>query len=201
MFAYMRRGPNFYKEVAALAAPIILQDMITSTLSMADTFMVGLLGEEPMAAVTLANIPLFVVQLFIFGVQSGSTVLLSQYWGKQDMESINRIYGMALWLVMAVSPLWQRPGGGGAGRPIWPAGGAVLCIQRLFNDLYCSLPQYGASPTGNVHSGYLYGSEYLFELGIYFRKSGSARTGSSRGGSGHPHRTRFRGCHRGLSHG
>lgn len=103
---------------------------------------------------------------------------------------------MALWLVMAVSslcsvillilsgrisqPLWQRPGGGGAGRPIWPAGGAVLCILRLFNDLYCSLPQYGASPTGNVHSGYLYGSEYLFELGIYFRKSGSARTGSSR---------------------
>ena len=48
---------------------------------------------------------LFVVQLFIFGVQSGSTVLLSQYWGKQDMESINRIYGMALWLVMAVSSL------------------------------------------------------------------------------------------------
>ena len=44
MFAYMRRGPNFYKEVTALAAPIILQDMITSTLSMADTFMVGLLG-------------------------------------------------------------------------------------------------------------------------------------------------------------
>ena len=108
MFAYMRRGPNFYKEVAALAAPIILQDMITSTLSMADTFMVGLLGEEPMAAVTLANIPLFVVQLFIFGVQSGSTVLLSQYWGKQDMESINRIYGMALWLVMAVSSLCSR---------------------------------------------------------------------------------------------
>lgn len=46
MFAYMRRGPNFYKEVAALAAPIILQDMITSTLSMADTFMVGLLGRS-----------------------------------------------------------------------------------------------------------------------------------------------------------
>ena len=170
MFAYMRRGPNFYKEVAALAAPIILQDMITSTLSMADTFMVGLLGEEPMAAVTLANIPLFVVQLFIFGVQSGSTVLLSQYWGKQDMESINRIYGMALCLVMAVSS---------------------LCSVIL---LICPVEFLS-------HFGNDYGSEYLFELGIYFRKSGSARTGSSRGGSGHPHRTRFRGCHRGLSHG
>ena len=74
----MRREPGFYRQVVALAAPIVLQNLITSTLSMADTFMVGLLGEAPMAAVTLANIPLFVVQLFIFGVQSGASVLISQ---------------------------------------------------------------------------------------------------------------------------
>ena len=72
MFAYMRQQPGFYPQVAALAAPIVLQNLITSMLGMADTFMVGILGEEPMAAVTLANIPLFVVQLFIFGVQSSS---------------------------------------------------------------------------------------------------------------------------------
>ena len=82
MFAYMKRGPGFYHQVLVLAAPIVLQNLITSTLAMADTFMVGMLGELPMAAVTLANIPLFVVQLFIFGVQSGSSVLASQYWGK-----------------------------------------------------------------------------------------------------------------------
>ena len=58
MFSYMKRGPGFYRQVAALAAPIVLQNLITSTLGMADTFMVGLLGEMPMAAVTLANIPL-----------------------------------------------------------------------------------------------------------------------------------------------
>ena len=80
MFAYMKRGPGFYRQVLVLAAPIVLQNLITSTLAMADTFMVGMLGELPMAAVTLANIPLFVVQLFIFGVQSGSSVLASQYW-------------------------------------------------------------------------------------------------------------------------
>ena len=106
MFSYMRRGPGFYRQVLVLAAPIVLQNLITSTLAMADTFMVGMLGELPMAAVTLANIPLFVVQLFIFGVQSGSTVLESQYWGKQDLESINRVLGVAMWLVFLVSSVF-----------------------------------------------------------------------------------------------
>ena len=108
MFAYMKQEPGFYRQVTGLAAPIVLQNLITSALGMADTFMVGMLGEAPMAAVTLANIPLFVVQLFIFGVQSGSSVLTSQYWGKQEMEAINRVLGVALWVVLVVSSLSPR---------------------------------------------------------------------------------------------
>ena len=95
MFSYMKREPGFYKEVAVLAAPIVMQNLITSSLSMADTFMVGLLGEAPMAAVTLANIPIRAVNMFIFGAQSGSSILISQYWGKQDMKSISRSIGVA----------------------------------------------------------------------------------------------------------
>ena len=103
MFSFLKRGPGFYRQVATLAAPIVLQNLITSTLAMADTFMVGLLGEQPMAAVALANIPLFVVQLFVFGVQSGATVLISQYWGKQDRKEINRVMGVAFWIAGSVS--------------------------------------------------------------------------------------------------
>ena len=103
MLACMKQEPGFYRQVVTLATPIVLQNLITSTLGMADTFMVGVLGEAPMAAVTLANIPLFVVQLFLFGVQSGSTVLLSQYWGKQDRNSISRVLGVALYTVLIVS--------------------------------------------------------------------------------------------------
>ena len=106
MFAYMRQKPGFYKQVAVLAAPIVMQNLITSALGMADTFMVGMLGEVPMAAVTLANIPLFALQMFIFGVQSGSSVLVSQYWGKQEMESINRVLGVALWVAVLVSSVF-----------------------------------------------------------------------------------------------
>ena len=106
MFAFLKQKPGFYKQVVLLAMPIVLQNLITSALGMADTFMVGMLGEVPMAAVTLANIPLFAVQMFIFGVQSGSSVLVSQYWGKQEMESINRVLGVALWVVLLVSSLF-----------------------------------------------------------------------------------------------
>lgn len=56
-----------------------------------------------MAAVALANIPVFVLQLFLFGVQSGSTVLISQYWGKQDRQAINRVMGVAAWIAAAVA--------------------------------------------------------------------------------------------------
>jgi len=106
MFAYMKQKPGFYRQVVLLALPIVLQNLITSALGMADTFMVGMLGEVPMAAVTLANIPLFAQQMFIFGVQSGASVLISQYWGKQEMDSINRVLGVALWVVLVVSSLF-----------------------------------------------------------------------------------------------
>ena len=103
MLACMKQRPGFYREVVSLAFPIVMQNMITSLLAMADTFMVGLLGELPMAAVTLANIPLNMVNFFVFGVQSGATVLVSQYWGRGDRQTINRLTGVAVWIAVAVS--------------------------------------------------------------------------------------------------
>ena len=102
----MKREPGFYRQVAALAAPIILQNFITSALGMADTFMVGLLGQIPMAGVTQANIPIFVVQLFFFGVQSGSAVLISQYWGREDTGAINRILGISWYAAGTVAAVF-----------------------------------------------------------------------------------------------
>ena len=71
MFAYLRRPPGFYRRVFLLALPVVLQNLITTSLAFMDTFMVGLLGSEEMAAVTVANTPLFVMQLLLFGIQSG----------------------------------------------------------------------------------------------------------------------------------
>lgn len=106
MPACLKQGKPFYANLVALAIPIILQNLITNSLGLLDTFMVGMLGEAPMAAVTLANIPIFVVQLMIFGFQSGGSVLISQHWGKKDTNTINRVMGISFYIAGAVSLLF-----------------------------------------------------------------------------------------------
>ena len=102
MLRALRREPGFYQKLWALSAPIILQNIITTSLGFADTFMVGLLGNAEMA-VTAANVPVFIIQIVIFGFQSGMAVLVSQYWGRGDVDNINRCMGVALYAVTGFS--------------------------------------------------------------------------------------------------
>lgn len=103
MLSALRREPGFYRRLWALSMPMILQNIITTSLGFADTFMVGLLGNAEMAAVTAANVPIFIIQVVIFGFQSGMAVLVSQYWGRGDTDNINRCMGVALYAVTAFS--------------------------------------------------------------------------------------------------
>ena len=105
MFHYLRREKGFYKRMWLLALPLILQNLITTSLGFVDTFMVGLLGQSELSAVTAANSPIFLVQVIIFGLISGLTVLVSQYWGKGDTEAINRCMGVALYAGVAIASL------------------------------------------------------------------------------------------------
>ena len=95
MFRHLCREPDFYKRLWKLSLPIILQNLITFSLGLIDTFMVSQLGNEEMAAVTTANVPVFLLISIVFGVQSGLGILVSQYWGSGDVQSINRALGVA----------------------------------------------------------------------------------------------------------
>ena len=92
-----RRERGFYARLLALALPILIQNLITNSLGLVDTFMVGTMGEGPLAGVTQANIPVFVFQIMMFGIQSGSSVLISQYHGKGDLKSIHRVMGIGMY--------------------------------------------------------------------------------------------------------
>jgi putative MATE family efflux protein len=106
MFAYLKQDRGFYKGLLVLGIPILVQNLITTSLALIDTFMVGLLGKANMSAVTLANIPVFIIQLMIFGLQSGSSVLISQYWGKKDTDTISRVIGIGCYIAGGVSSLF-----------------------------------------------------------------------------------------------
>ena len=105
MFRALRREEGFYKDLIALTAPVVLQNLITTSLGFADIFMVGLLGNAEMAAVTAANVPVFIIQVVLFGFQSGMAVLVSQYWGKGDTENISRCLGVALYAASGFAAL------------------------------------------------------------------------------------------------
>ena len=46
MFRHLHREPGFYKRLFLLALPLILQNLITTSLGFVDTFMVGMLGQK-----------------------------------------------------------------------------------------------------------------------------------------------------------
>lgn len=116
MFKALRRPPSFYRYLWHLSLPMILQNLITFSLGLIDTFMVSQLGNTEMAAVTTANVPVFLLISIVFGVQSGLGILISQYWGKKDMVNISRALGVAaafgagIALLLAVAFfLWPVP--------------------------------------------------------------------------------------------
>ena len=70
----MKPFTTHYKDLARLGVPIVIGQLGIIFVSFIDTFMVGLLGNAEMAAVTAANVPIFIIQVVIFGFQSGRNV-------------------------------------------------------------------------------------------------------------------------------
>lgn len=86
----------FLKSMLAIAVPIALQNLITSSLNMVDTLMISSLGQSSIAAVGLANQLFFFYILIEFGINSGSSIFISQFWGKEDIHSIRKVLGIAV---------------------------------------------------------------------------------------------------------
>ena len=102
---YLRQGRGFYRGAVALMLPMILQNLVTNFMALADTFMVGVLGETELAAVSMANTVFYVLSLVIFGIQSGTAVLVAQYYGKGRLDAINRIMGMGYYVSIGLTTL------------------------------------------------------------------------------------------------
>ena len=103
MTNFFRQPKGFYPSVFALMIPIVLQNLITHSVTLCDTFMVGMLGEEYLAATTIAATPMFFFVIFTFGVQSGAGILVAQYWGRGNSGAINRVLGVGLYFLSAVT--------------------------------------------------------------------------------------------------
>ncbi len=100
----------FLKAMIAITLPIALQNLITSSLNMVDTLMISSLGEASIAAVGLANQIFFFYAVINFGIHSGSSIFISQYWGKEDVPNIRRVLDISLFLTAIVGIIFTIAG-------------------------------------------------------------------------------------------
>ena len=89
-----------------LALPMVFQDLLSSSINIVDTFLVGQLGGTAITAVGLANQVFFIFMIIVFGINSSASIFMSQYWGVRDTENIHKIMGIAMCSGAAVSLLF-----------------------------------------------------------------------------------------------
>ncbi len=87
---------GFYRDLSALVLPIVIQNLIASSVSMADVVMLGRVDQTVLSASSLAGQVAFLLYVVYFGLSSALTILASQYWGKGDKKTIARILGIGL---------------------------------------------------------------------------------------------------------
>ena len=101
--SFLIKDKNFYKVLFSITMPIAAQNFITFTVSLADSLMLGKVGEIALSGANLANQLFFILMIVTFGVTSAAMVFASQYWGKDDVYSMKRIITIMLRLAAAIS--------------------------------------------------------------------------------------------------
>lgn len=102
----MRKDKEFSTKLRGLMIPIALQNLMLAAVSAGDSAMLGFVDENAMAAVSLASNIQFVENLFLSAVVAGGTIMTAQYWGKQDKNTVQRLFGLILRYAAVVSVLF-----------------------------------------------------------------------------------------------
>ena len=94
---------SFYKSVLFLLIPMVIQQFISSFVSLLDNIMVGSLGTEAISAASIANSVLMVHMLAIFGGLSGASIYGAQFFGKGDMDGMRNTFRFKLYFSVICS--------------------------------------------------------------------------------------------------
>ena len=115
------KDKGFWVTLLTLVVPITIQNFFSTAVNSADILMLGYVGQNELSAVSLANQFAFLLFGVLFGLNSGITILASQYWGKGDTDTIQIVTGIAMKIITAVTV---------------PVTIACVCIPRLLMQIY-----------------------------------------------------------------
>ncbi len=132
----------FYKSVLVLLIPIIIQQFITSFVSLLDNVMVGSLGTEAISAASIANQVLMVFSLAVFGGMSGASIFGAQFYGKGDMDGMRHTFRFKMYFGILVST-------------------AAILVYLFFGEGFIASFLKGESNGGDLELALRSGCDYL----------------------------------------
>ena len=89
-------GQGLTGRLLRLTWPIVLQNLLSALVNSADVLMLNHVGQESLAAVSLAAQYANILFMLFYGLGTGATMLCSQYYGKGDLKAVNAVEGIAL---------------------------------------------------------------------------------------------------------
>lgn len=96
------KGP-ILKSLLGLAGPIVLTNLFHTAYQLVDTFWVGRLGADAVAAVSLSFPIVFLLITLGGGFSLAGTILVAQYRGKKDAEQVNIVASQTVSMMIVIS--------------------------------------------------------------------------------------------------
>ena len=96
---------DFYRQIFKLAIPIIIQNLLSAAVNSADVIMLNYVGQSSISAVSLAANYSSILFMVYYGLGTGASLLCSQYSGKNNLQAIHAVEGIALRFSVGISIL------------------------------------------------------------------------------------------------
>lgn len=93
---------QFYRDVMRFAIPIALQSLLSTTVSMVDTVMLGSLGELTVAGVGICSQFSSLMSSTFWGFAGAGTLFCAQYWGEENGRGVCRSFGFSACCIMFI---------------------------------------------------------------------------------------------------
>ena len=94
---------DFYRQMVRLTIPIIIQNLLSAAVNSADVIMLNYVGQSAISAVSLAANYSNILFMVYYGLGTGASLLCAQYFGKNNMQAIHAIEGIALRFSIVIS--------------------------------------------------------------------------------------------------
>ena len=108
---------TIWRKIAAFSIPLLVGNLIQQLYNTVDAIVVGrYVGDEALAAVGTSFPLMFLLLVLFIGVATGTSIMVSQYFGAKEKALLSRTIGTAMVLnmlisvlIMVLGPIFMRP--------------------------------------------------------------------------------------------